>query len=203
MPSESDAIPNPGFEPQVFWELHKAKIIIYGVLLVVALLVFSIYQYTSQRRTAAAGSLLAQAGKAEDYRQIMAKYPRTVAAGNAHLLLAKELREAKQYEEATSLLREFTQKFPEHPLVSAGWLSLAETLKSAGKTDEAADTYQQIASKFPDSFAAPLAAMEQADLLKSNGKTDEAKRAYENIIAQYPESMIAQQATREMRLLRK
>ncbi len=203
MPTESEVAPDHAFEAHVFWEQHKSKINLYAGLVIAALVIFATYQYTSEQRAAAASTALAQAAKPEDYRQVIEKYPRTVAAGDAYLLLAKQLRDDQKYDDAIAALRTFTQQFEKHPLASTGWLSLGQTLEAAGKTDEAADTYQQVTTKFPDSYSAPIAALAQANLLRAKGKIDDAKRAYENVVAQYPESYFAQQALRDMKLLRK
>src|SRR5215210_4187279 len=149
MPTQPDTtVPHAGFEPQIFWEEHKSKVILYGALLLVALAIYAFYEYSSQQRVAAAGAALASASKPEDYRQIVEKYPRTIAAGNAHLMLANALRDEKKYDESASLLHTFTEKFPQHPLAHAGWLSLAETLEAQGKTDEAMSTYLQVQTKY-------------------------------------------------------
>src|SRR2546425_13112059 len=98
MPTDSEVVPDPSFEPHIFWEQHKQKLVIYGSLLLGALLIFAIYQYTTEQRKEAAGAALAQAAKADDYKSVMEKYPRTIAAGDAALLLARNLREEKKYD---------------------------------------------------------------------------------------------------------
>ena len=203
MPIDSEISATPGFEPHIFWEAHKGKIIFYSALLIGALLIFSIYEYTTSERVKASGALFAQAKTADDYKAVIEKYPHTISAGNASLLLAQTLRDEKKYDDAVATLRKFTQDFPDHPLLSTGWLSLAETLEAQGKTDEAASTFQQVTSKFPDSYSAPIAALEQANLLRLRGKNDEARVAYENILTQYRDSYCAQEATRDLRLLHK
>ncbi len=203
MPTDSEIPVTSGFEPQIFWDAHKSKIIVYGALLIGALLIFSIYQYTTSQRLEASGTLFAQAKTAADYQAVIDKYPHTISAGNASLLLAKVLRDEKKYDEAVATLRKFTQDFPDHPLVSTGWLSLAETLEVQGKTAEADSTFQQVTAKFPDSYSAPIAALEEANSLRIRGKNEEARVAYENILTQYRESYCAQEATRDLRLLHK
>src|SRR5438067_9847104 len=104
-PPPTDAIPphgheHAGFDPQLFWEEHKSKIILYGTLLIVALVIFAIYEATAESRAKAAGAMLARASKAEDYKALIEKYPRTIAAGNACLMLAKAQRDEKKYDDA-------------------------------------------------------------------------------------------------------
>jgi TolA-binding protein len=203
MSDSTAAIPQTEFDPQIFWDQHKNKIIIYGGLFIVALIIWAISEYTSHARAAAASAMLAHASKAEDYKALIEKYPRSVAAGDASLLLGKQQRDEKKYDDAIATLRNFTEKSPEHPLVHAGLLSLAETLQAQGKIDEALSTYQQVATKYPDSYSAPIATLAQASLLKSQGKTEDARRIYENFIGQFQDSTFTQEAMRELKLMRK
>lgn len=203
MPSEPDVLPSTGFDPQIFWDLHKGKIVAYGALLIVALVLFAVYQFTTQQRLTAASALLAQAHSAEDYQHLIDQYPHTVAAGNAALLLGQQLRHDKKYDKSAATLQKFTQDAPNHPLISGGWLSLAETQEAQGKMDEAKATYQEVTARFPDSYSAPIAAFELASLLKAQGHAEEARHAYENLVAQYRDSYFAQEAMREMRMLPK
>ena len=203
MPIPAETTPDTGYEPHLFWMEHKQKIMFYGALLVVALVAFGVYQFTTERKLAEAQNLFAQAKSADDYRRIIQTFPRSVSAGNAQLLLAAQLRADKKFDEAVSTLSALIDQSPEHPLIGGAWLSLAGTLEDQGKTDEALDMYQQVASKFGDSYAAPLALMAQANLLRSKGKIDEAKQAYERVISQFADSLSSRQAMRDLQLLRK
>jgi len=197
-----EAVP-AGFDPVVFWMENKSKVITYAVLLLIGLGAFAAYQISVQRSKTAAEALYAQAVKPEDFQQVIKQFPRSLAAGNAQLMLAEALRSEKKYDEALSTLRDFSNQFPNHPLAAAGALSLATTLESQGKTDEAFEAYQQVTVRFGNSYAAPIAMMAQANILTGKGKIDDAKRTYENVISQFPESILSQQAMQDARLLHK
>lgn len=199
--SEND-IP-PGFDPFVFWMEHKNKIIAYASLLIIALLAYGLYQFVTLRKLAEARQLFAQAGTEEDYRQIVQKFPYTVTAGNAMLLLAEKLRNEKKYDEAITVLRTMIEQYPDHPLIDRAWLSLAATQEAQGKTDEALSTYQQVFANYNGRSSAPQALFAQAEILKNKGKLDEARRFYENVKSQFPDSYFAQQAMQELQVLRK
>jgi TolA-binding protein len=203
MPIPSEETVPTGFNPIEFWDQNKSKVITYGALLIVGLAAFGVYQVSTQKTLAEAQVLYAQADKAEDYRQIIQKFPRTVTAGNAYLMLAAQLRNESKYDDAVSTLHDFISQFPDHPLAAGGALDLAVTLESQGKLDEALDAYQQVTVKYASTYAAPLALMQQAGLLQSKGKIDEAKRTYETVISQYPESYFAQMANQDLRMLHK
>lgn len=196
--------PQPaGFDSELFWDENKKTILASVALLVIALVCYGIYETTTKNKRAAASTMLAQAAKPEDYKALIEKYAGTVAAGDAHLLLAKQQRDEKKFDDAAATLRAFTDKYPEHPLIDAGWLSLAETQALQGKPDDAVKTYQTVAAKYPTSYSAPLATLAQASLLKTQGKPEDAKHLYENFLAQYPGSTFTQETMREMQLLKK
>ena len=203
MPTTTEEVIPAGFDPIVFWMENKSKVITYATLLIVGLVAFAAYQITIQRNKAESAALYAQATKPEDFKRVLQKFPHSLAAGNAQLMLAGALRSDKKQDEALAALREFTTQFPDHPLAAVGALGIATSLDQQGKIDEAFDAYQQVAVKHPASYAAPLALMAQANILTAKGKTDEARRIYENITSQYPESLFSQQAIQSGRLLHK
>jgi TolA-binding protein len=203
MPLTSDKTAPVGFEPILFWESHKAKVLLYAGLLIGALIIFGIYQTTTLKRKRTEEQVFAQADTPEEYRRIIKDFPGSVVAGNAQLLLAAQLRGEKKYDEAIEILRHLIAEEKNHPLLNGAWLSLASTYEAQGKTAEALETYQQVTSRFPGSYSSPVAALAQANLLKSQGKNDEAKRAFESIISQYPESYFSAEATRHLQVLKK
>jgi len=203
MPTNTEEAVPAGFDPIVFWMENKNKVITYAVLLIVGLAAFAAYQISTQRTKAASEALYAQASSPDQFRQVIQKFPRSIAAGNAQLMLAGQLRSAKKFDEALQTLREFVGQFPDHPLAAAGALSIATTLESQGKIDEAFDAYQQVSVKYAASYAAPVALMAQANILADKGKQDEAKRIYENIVSQFSESILSQEAMQNAKLIHK
>lgn len=202
MSTTTDSTSEPGFEPALFWDLHKAKIIIYGLLVVAALAGYGIFHFNATRKAAHAQAMLATASKADDYRAVISTFPRTAEAANATLLLAAELRKSSKFDEALALLRSFPDLYPKSPLASGAALSLANTLQAQGKNDEAIEAFQSVYSRYSTSYSAPLAMLARAGLLKSMGKTEEARRGYENLIAQHPESYVTPEAREQLRLLK-
>jgi len=200
--SEEEEIIEAGFDPLLFWDQYRQVILLAGGVILLGLVGFGIYEYNHSQRIAAAGAALAQASSEDDYRQIVDKYAGTVAAGDASLMLASELRHDKKYDEAIEILQTFLDKYPAHPLVSGAELSIGETLEAQGKTDDAIAKYQEVAAKYSDTYSAPIAVIAQANILKAQGKIEDAQRLYENFRAQFPDSVFTQEAMMEMRLLR-
>lgn len=202
-PEETSPLPPPaGFEPADFWDQHKGKIILYGSLLLIGLIAFAIFQSTKQKRLAEAQRMFANATTAENFREISTRFPKTVVAANAQLLLAGQQRAEKKYDEAVATLKAFVDQHPAHPLGGGAWTSLGATYELQGKTDEALDAYRQAAAKYPSTFSAPLALISQAKLWKVRGRIDEAKRAYENLSVQFPESRFVAEAMRALQELK-
>jgi len=204
-PEEEEAeeeIIQAGFDPIIFWEQYRQMILLGAAVVLLGLAGFGIYSYHQYSTTAAAVAAFSTASTQEEYNQIIDKYPGTVAAGNAALMLASELRDARKYDDATQVLQTFLEKNPNHPLADAAELGIAETLEAQGKFDDAIAQYQDVTSKYPDSYSAPLALIAQANILRYQGKIEDARRAYENFVAQFPDSIFSQEAMAEMHMLR-
>lgn len=192
-----------GFDPLVFWIQHRNKILLLSGLFAIALAAFALSEYVRQRTNASAQELFAAAKTPEGFRKVITEYSGTVAAGNAHLMLAEKLRQEDKLDESTTTLRTFLEKYPTHPLLSGAWTSIAANLEAQGKTEEALGTYQKVSTSYANTFSAPAALMAQARLLEAKGKTEEARRIYEQIMTQYQENVAAQQAAQEIRRLKK
>lgn len=200
-PQPENVVPNE-FDPGEFWEQHKSKILLYGLLLLGGIVAFVIHQISTHRSLAESQALYQQAENAESYRRLIQEYPRSTAAANAHFLLAAELRREGKYDEALEILRELVGKFPEHPLVGGAWLSLGATQQAQGKPEDALATYQQIVARHPQSYAGAFAQFNSAELLRAQGRTEEARQAYETLISQFPESYLVRQAQQSLQFLK-
>jgi TolA-binding protein len=202
MPTAPPPSRDPAIETLVFWERFKNEII--GALIVVLLAVigFTGYRFYSDRQAAAASALLASAKSAQEYQQVIARYPNTPASADAYLLLAEAERGEKRFPEANATLQAFITKNPNHEFVSTARMAMAANLESMGKSDEALSMYQQIASTYPNSFNAPLALLSQVYILKAKNRTEEARQICEAILTQHRTSFWAGEAMQELRLLK-
>jgi TolA-binding protein len=202
MPTGPPPSRDPAIETLVFWERFKNEII--GALIVVLLAVigFTGYRFYSDRQAAAASALLASAKSAQEYQQVITRYPNTPASADAYLLLAEAERGEKRFAEANATLQAFITKNPNHEFVSTARMAMAANLESMGKSDEALSMYQQIASTYPNSFNAPLALLSQVYILKAKNRTEDARRICEAILTQHRTSFWAGEAMQELRLLK-
>src|SRR5256885_10586374 len=202
MPTAPPPSHDAAFETIVFWERFKNEIIAVLIIIVLAVIGFTGYRFYSDRQAAAASALLASAKSAQDYQQVIDRYPKTPAGADAYLLLAEAERGEKRFAEANATLQAFITKNPNHEFVSTARMAMAANLESMGKSDEALSTYQQIASTYPNSFNAPLALLSQVYILKAKNRTEEARRICETILTQHRTSFWAGEAMQKLRLLK-
>jgi tetratricopeptide (TPR) repeat protein len=189
-------------ETRVFWERFKTPVAAAFIVLALGAIVFAGYRLYADRRAAAASASLASAKNAQQYEQIIRRYPNTDAAADAHLLLAEAQRKEGKFADANATLEAFIAKYPQHELVSTAKMAVAANLEAMGKTDEALSMYQQIASAYPNNFNAPLALISQVFILKAKNRDDDARHICETILTQYRNSFWAGEAAQQLRLLK-
>ncbi|PYL61855.1 MAG: hypothetical protein DMF31_01435 [Verrucomicrobia bacterium] len=202
MPTVTPPSRDVAVETRVFWERFKKEIAAALLILLLGVIAFVGYRFYTDRRVAAASTLLAIAKNAQEYQQVIDRYPNTAAAADAYILLAEAQRKEKKFAEANTTLQTFLAKFPEHELVSTARMAIAGNLESIGKTDEALAMYQQVASANPNGFNTPVALLSQVYILKAKNRNDDARRICENILTQYRTSVWAGEAMQQLRLLK-
>lgn len=192
-----------GFDPFAFWILHRTKILLLLVVLLIGLIVFGVSEWSRQRTEAAAHAAFAAAAKPEDFQKVMADFPKQPAAASAALRLAESLRQAGKYDEANAVLKSFTEQHADHPLIAGAYTSMGANDEDAGKLDQALADYKRVIASYPTAFCAPAAWIGQARVLQQQGKTEEARHVYETVITQFPESPFTSEAFRASQKLKK
>jgi len=185
-------------ESDLFWQEHWKKFaggLILVVLLILAAGAWSFWQ--SQQRSAAEALYSASAGP-EGWREVLVKFPGSVAAGNAQLRLAEALRTEGKADEAASTLETFVAAQPEHPLAPVGWLSLGEIRQMQKNDVGAMEAFRTASGKYASSYAAPMALLAEARLLIAGGNRGEAKAVLESIGTSYPQTPAAMIAAGEL-----
>ncbi|MEO7932720.1 MAG: tetratricopeptide repeat protein [Chthoniobacterales bacterium] len=189
---------DPSLEADFFFEENKGKILTFIVVALLALGGWIFYQYHEGQTRSEQAAVFYAAKTTNDWKAIIAKYPGTIIAGNAQLLLADKLRDENKLDDAIALLSDFTKNAPTHPLIAQGWLSYAGTLEMKGDLPKATQTYANIAVQFGSTEAAPAALSAQARLVKKAGDAKKAREIYENIVQRFPASIEAQEAQQEL-----
>lgn len=202
MPTAPPPSRDVALETRVFWERFKKPITAAILIVLLAMTAFTGYRFYSERRVAAASALLASAKSAQEYQQVIDRYPSTPAAADAYLLLAEAQRNEKKFAEANTTLQTFIAKYPQHELVSTARMAMAANLESMGRADEALTIYQQVASADPNGFNAPMALMSQVYILKAKNQNEDARRICETVLTQYRTSFWAGEAMQQLRMLK-
>jgi hypothetical protein len=90
MPTAPPPSRDVALETQFFWERFKTPIIAAVLVVLLAAIAFTGYRFYSDRRAAAASAALASAISAQEYEQVIARYPNTPAGAGAYILLAEQ-----------------------------------------------------------------------------------------------------------------
>ncbi len=191
-----------GLETEIFWDRHKTKIIGIFVLVVLAIVGYTIFLFVRTRAIEAANTQLSSAKTIDELNKMIASHPTSVVAADATLVLAQKQAEAKNFEAAAASAQSVIEKFPSYPLIGAARLAVGANLAAAGKLDQADAAYKVAAEADPKDFAAPLALLARANLAKLRGNGAEARRFLDDIIARYPNTDSAMQAEQEKRFVR-
>ncbi len=88
---------------------------------------------------------------------MISKYPNTVVAGDASLLLAEAQAKEGKIDESTATLQAFVKAQPEHPLAGAARYGIGENYRQQGKLPEALEAFRSVRTESAGSYAAPLA----------------------------------------------
>ena len=75
-----------------FGSVSKSQLSAAAIVVLLAATAFTGYRFYSDRRAAAASAALASANSAQEYEQVIARYPNTPAGADAYILLAEAQR---------------------------------------------------------------------------------------------------------------
>lgn len=202
MPTAPPPSRDVALETRFFWERFKKTITAALLIVLIAVIAFTGYRFYSDRRAVAASALLASAKSAQEYQQVIDRYPSTPAAADAFLLLAEAQRNEKKFADANTTLQTFITKYRQHEFVSTARMAMAANLESMGKADEALTIYQQVASAYSNSFNAPMALLSQVYILKAKNRNEDARKICETVLTQYRTSFWASEAMQQLRMLK-
>lgn len=186
--------------PDDFWDKHKGKIL--GglvVLATIALAVVLALQWLESQKQAAMSDY-ARADSAEQWREIIQKYPGQPVAGNALLMLAAAERSAGQRKDAEALYADLQNEKPGYPLQALSALGLAEMTASESEItpNQAATAFQNAAAAFPNSFVAPYASYTEASLYLNAGEVESASAGFRAVATDYPSSILARLSSMQL-----
>ena len=185
-------------DADLFWQDNWRKFAWGLVLLVLAILLVGAWFLYSGHVRSSAESLYSAASGPDAWKEVVARYPGSIPAGNALLQIAAALRAQGDLAGAATQLDELIARQPRHPLIGAAWLSLAEVKMMQGDVGAALDAYRTASSGHRDSYAAPLALLGEARLLAGQSKEGEARAVLESVGTLYPDTPAAMMAAAEL-----
>jgi tetratricopeptide (TPR) repeat protein len=195
-PAAQPSQPLSTFDPEIFWALHKQKILAGALVLILLLLGGSIYFGLQAVKAQKAEAAYAAADSIEGWQAVIREYPGSIAAGNSYLQIGSKLRENSKYRESDTAYDSFVHSFPKHPLLVAGYMGLAANAELENHPDKALDIYKRVATQFNSSYMAPMALFQEARLVEAKGELKEAQQLFESIVRRYPESTFSSEAGR-------
>jgi outer membrane protein assembly factor BamD (BamD/ComL family) len=205
--------PVPTFDPEIFWEFHKKKIILGAIVALLVLIGgggYVLFQTIQNQKAAAAFS---SAGSIDGWKAVINQFPSSVAAGNSYLRIAGQLRSDGKYQDSDGAYDTFVHQFPKHPLLVTAYMGLAANAELEKDARKALDHYKKITDQFGSSFEAPMALYNQGRLTEEIATaTDQSKEAsqsglrqaqtlFESVVTRYPTSIAAQIAEPEAKRL--
>ena len=199
MPSQPAAQPSQPlstFDPEIFWALHKQKILVGAFGLIAVLLGGSVYLGLQAVKAQKAEAAYAAADSIEGWQSVIREFPNSIAAGNSYLRIGSKLREDSKYPESDTAYESFVRNFPNHPLLVAGYMGLAANAELENHPDKALDQYKEVATQFSSTYMAPMALFQQARLVEGKGQLKDAQQLFESIVRRYPESTFSGEAGR-------
>ncbi len=179
---------------ELFWAKHQKTILVGAAALLIVVFAVAFWLFTTHKSRLAAEALFAEASTPEAWREVIARYPRSMPAVNARFLLADSLRRDGKLGESDDAYRAIIAEFPKHPLAGGARLGLAENLGLEGKTTEMVAALKELQAVASSSYAAPFAALLEGRVLMREGKLVEARRVFTTLISTYQTSPAAAMA---------
>lgn len=167
-----------------FLDANQKKLIIVGILAIIALIAFVIIAGLQKLAAQNAANDVAAARSIPELESVSKKYQGSNAGGSALIFKSQLLWRDQQGQEAIQSLEEFISSYPEHPAIGNAYASLGSYQQQMGKSEEAETAFQK-AAELSDSSASSLALLSLGDLARSAGKDDEAKNLYNRVINEY------------------
>jgi tetratricopeptide (TPR) repeat protein len=196
-PGAQPSQPLSTFDPEIFWALHKQKILAAAVVLILLLFGGSIYFGLQAVKTQKAEAAYAAADSIEGWQAVIREFPDSIAAGDSYLRIGQKMREDGKYSESDTAYDSFVHRFQKHPLLVTGYMGLAANAELENHLDKALNEYKEVGTQFGSSYMAPMALFQQARLAETKGALKEAQQLFESIVRRYPESSFSGEAGRK------
>lgn len=202
---KEDKLVTYAVKAQKFYQAN-AKVIQYGMLAVLAVVVISTLMVRSKRQAEAQAA--ARLGIAEylvnsgmweqatpELNGVIETFSGTRAAGKAVFYLAKEALDSKKYEEAEAGFKRYIGKYHSDAFMTAAAMAgVAACMEDSQRFQEGYTWYEKAYKKAPKSFEAPFYLKDAARCATLAGQKETARRMYQKIVDEFEQSSVSQEA---------
>ena len=171
---------------EAFLDANQKKLVIIGILIILCLIGYVIYDGLGKLSAKNAAADVAAARGVPELDAVSKTHAGTNAGGSALILKAQSLWQDQQQQEAVDTLQSFVSDYSDHPALGSAYASLGSYHQQMGKLDEARTAYQS--STETNSAASSLALISLGDLARSAGDDEAAKGFYDRVAAEYEDS---------------
>lgn len=199
-----------------FWpwfDANRKRLIVLGVVVLVALLVWFYLKTSQESHALAAGQAYTQfqlnqpktesaQQVAEGYQNIARDYSGTLTAQRAQLQAAEILFSAGNYAAAQTQFENFLKANATSPLAGTARLGVGACQESQGKLADALATYRQVKTGYPSTAEGINANFSSARVLELQGKLADAISAYQEVMNSPLAGSLASEAANRAALLK-
>ncbi len=169
-----------------FLDRNQKNLLILAILLVLGGAAFVVWRGIAEGKERAAGQALVEAEELAALREVVEDHAGTAAAGSAEVLLADQLWQDGQQDDAIRTLRNFLEQKPEHPARHTARASLGAKLIAQGEPDQAESVLNDLLQDPYGDFLAPYALILLGDISRGQNDAERAKEFYERARTEHP-----------------
>ena len=183
---------------EVFLDANQKKLVIIGILAILCIIGYVIFDGLDKMAERNAAGDLAAARTVPDYDAVSKAYEGKNAGGSALMLKSQLLWRDQQQQEAVKSIEEFIEKYSEHPALGSAYASLGSYQQQLGNTEKAKEAFGK--SVDTKSSASSLALLSLGDIALTLGESEKAKELYERILTEYEKSHFQVKTMAEQRI---
>ena len=131
-------------------------------------------------------------------REVMSRYARSAAAGEAALRLGTLYYTAGKYDEARTVYTSYLDKNPRGQIAFSAGIGVGDTYLAQRNYEKAVETYSRLIEQFPQEPLLPEAQLHLAKAYLGTNRLKDAGALYEKVVAIYPNTGWAQNAQAEL-----
>lgn len=171
---------------EAFLDANQKKLIIIGILAILCIVGYVIYDGLGKMAAKSAAGDVAAARTVPDFDAVSKEHEGNNAGGTALLLKSQLLWRDQQQQEAIKTLESFIESYPEHPAIGSAYASLGSYQQQLGNTEDAKKSFES--SVETGSAASSLALLSLGDIALGSGDSDKAQEYYDQILTEYEKS---------------